>query len=231
MRKLLCLLLFCLMLPVLVQAESPTVALTFDDGPSGRFTQALLEGLEARNVQATFFLCGYRIRQYPELPEKILAGGHELGCHGYTHDSMDTMSRRDIAGEIQATLDLMPENAKVTLLRPPGGCWGEGLRQVAKVKKMPILQWSVDPQDWAIHDASVVKARVLKEVRDGDVILLHDMSDSSVKAALAIVDALTARGYRFTTVSGLAALRGTKLEPGTIYRRFEPKEQPPTEPS
>ena len=154
----------------------------------------------------------------------MLAAGHELGCHGYTHDSMAAMSRRDIAGEIQATLDLMPENAKITLLRPPGGCWGEGLRQVAKVKKMPILQWSVDPQDWAIHDASVVKARVLKEVRDGDVILLHDMSDSSVKAALAIVDALTARGYRFATVSGLAALRGTKLEPGKIYTRFAPKE-------
>lgn len=217
-------LILCSLLVLPVNAAAPTVALTFDDGPSGRFTRALLDGLAERNVKATFFLCGYRIRQYPGLPEKMLAAGHELGCHGYTHDSMEAMSRRDIAGEIQATLDLMPENAKITLLRPPGGCWGEGLRQVAKVKKMPILQWSVDPQDWAIHDASVVKARVLKEVRDGDVILLHDMSDSSVKAALAIVDALTARGYRFATVSGLAALRGTKLEPGKIYTRFAPEE-------
>lgn len=85
---------------------------------------------------------------------------------------------------------------------------------------MPILQWSVDPQDWAIHDAAVVKARVLKDVRDGDVILLHDMSTSSVQAALAIIDTLTARGFRFATVSQLAAEKGVRLEPGKRYCRF-----------
>lgn len=220
MRKLLCLALLCLCLAVPARAEAPTVALTFDDGPSGRFTAALLDGLEERGVKATFFLCGYRIRQYPDMAARIAQAGHELGCHGFTHDSMAAMSRRDIAEEIAATLALMPEGSRVKLLRPPGGCCNDAVRQVAEAKKMPILQWSVDPQDWAIHDAAVVKARVLKNVRDGDVILLHDMSTSSVQAALSIIDTLTARGFRFATVSQLAAEKGVKLEPGVRYNRF-----------
>ena len=220
MRKLLCLTLLCLCLAVPARAEAPTVALTFDDGPSGRFTTALLDGLAERNVNATFFLCGYRIRQYPDLTARIAQAGHELGCHGFTHDSMAAMSRRDIAEEIAATLALMPEGSRVKLLRPPGGCCNDAVRQVAEAKKKPILQWSVDPQDWAIHDAAVVKARVLKDVKDGDVILLHDMSTSSVQAALAIVDTLTARGFRFATVSQLAAEKGVRLEPGKRYCRF-----------
>ena len=220
MRKLLSLGALCLFLILPVRAEAPTVALTFDDGPSGRFTTALLDGLEARGVKATFFLCGYRIKQYPELTQRIFEDGHEIGCHGFSHDSMASMSRRDIAEEIQATLSLLPEGCRVRFLRPPGGCCSDAVRQVAQAKKMPILQWSVDPQDWAIHDASVVKARVLKEVQDGDVILLHDMTTSSVKAALAIIDTLTARGYRFTTVSELAAQKGVKPEPGKCYGGF-----------
>ena len=220
MRKLLRLVLLCLCLVLPAQAEAPTVSLTFDDGPSGRFTTALLDGLAERGVKATFFLCGYRIRQYPELTQRIAQEGHELGCHGFTHDSMAAMSRRDIAEEITATMALMPEGARVKLLRPPGGCCGDALRQVAEAKKMPILQWSVDPQDWAIHDAAVVKARVLKEIKDGDVILLHDMTTSSVQAALSIVDTLTARGFRFATASQLAAEKGVKLEPGKRYTRF-----------
>ena len=201
-----------------VQAQAPTVALTFDDGPSGRFTTALLDGLAQRGVKATFFLCGYRIRQYPQLAERIAAEGHEIGCHGFSHNSMEGMSRRDIGEEIAATLELLPQGVKARFLRPPGGCCSTSVSQVAKAKQMPILQWSVDPRDWAIHDAAVVKARVVKEAKHGDIILLHDMSTSSVRAALAIVDELTARGFQFATVSQLAG--GRNLKPGEIYGSF-----------
>ena len=198
MRKALTAMFLCFLL-VLPVSAAPTVALTFDDGPSGRFTRALLDGLGERNVKATFFLCGYRIRQYPELTRRILDEGHEIGCHGFSHDSMAAMGRRDIAEEIQSTLALLPEGSRV---------------------KLPIIQWSVDPKDWAIHDAAVVKARVLKSVRDGDIILLHDMSSSSVSAALAIIDTLTARGFQFATVSELATKKQVQLSPGKVYTDF-----------
>ena len=219
MRKALTALMLCILLAVPVSA-APTVALSFDDGPSGRFTRTLLEGLKERNVKATFFLCGYRIRQYPELTARILEAGHEVGCHGFSHDSMAAMSRRDIFEEIQSTLALLPEGTRVRFLRPPGGCCSPSVTQVAQALKMPIIQWSVDPKDWAVHDAAVVKARVLKEAKDGDIILLHDMSASSVSAALAIVDTLTARGFQFATVSELAAKKQIPLIPGNVYTDF-----------
>ena len=218
MKKLLSLLLLLSALVLPVSAQQPSLALTFDDGPSGRFTRRLLDGLEARNIKATFFLCGYRIRQYPDLAARMVEAGHEIGCHGFSHDSMETMSRRDIAEEISATLALLPEGTRVRFLRPPGGCSGAAVSQVARAKQMPILCWSVDPKDWAVHDAAVVKSRVVQEAKDGDVILLHDMSDSSVSAALAIIDALTAKGFRFRTASQLAG--GRNLKPGEVYRCF-----------
>ena len=199
------------------------VALTFDDGPSGRYTRRLLDGLEARNVKATFLLCGYRVQQYPEETNRMLREGHEVGCHGFSHKKMDNMSRRDIGAEIGDTLALLPEGARVTFLRPPGGCCSEAVRQVAAAKQLAILSWSVDPRDWATSDTASIEKNVLNSVSDGDIILLHDMSDSSVDAALDIVDRLTERGFRFATVSQLAAMRGYRLQPGKVYTHFPRK--------
>lgn len=204
------------------------VALTFDDGPSGRFTRRLLDGLEKRDVKATFLLCGYRIQLYPEETERILRDGHEVGCHGFNHEKMSGMSRRDIGAEIADTLALLPQNAKVFFLRPPGGCCSDAVRQVASAKQLAILSWSVDPRDWATSDAASVEKNVLDHVEDGDVILLHDMSDSSVNAALDIVDKLHEQGFRFATVSQLAAMRGYRLQPGKVYARF-PRKKPEAE--
>ena len=83
-----------------------------------------------------------------------------------------------------------------------------------------MLLWSVDPRDWATNDARAVEASVLETVRDGDVILLHDMTDSSVTAALSIMDKLQAQGFRFVTVSELAKARGITPEPGRRYAQF-----------
>ena len=224
MKKQLTFLLLLLTLIVPVSAQAPTVALTFDDGPSGRFTAALLDGLQKREVKATFFLCGYRIRQYPELTERIAAEGHEIGCHGFSHNSMEGMSRRDIAEEIGATLELMPEGAKVRFLRPPGGCCSDAVRQVAQARQLAILSWSVDPRDWATHDTAAIEQSVLKNVDDGDIVLLHDMTVSSVKAALDIVDALLDQNFEIVTVSELARIRGVPLRPGKTYTCFPQKD-------
>ena len=105
-----------LVLPVRAAAPPKYAALTFDDGPSGRFTRQLLKGLQERDVQATFFLCGYRMAQDPELTHRIHCLGHEIGCHGYTHKNMDTLSRRDIAGEIEAMEKLLTETFKTEYL-------------------------------------------------------------------------------------------------------------------
>lgn len=216
---------FLLAVPTFGENGTRYAVLTFDDGPSGRYTRQLLDGLKEREVKATFLVCGYRIVEYPQEFGRIVAEGHEIGCHGYSHTNMQTLSRRDIAQEIMDTQALMLPGAKVRFLRPPGGCCNDAVKQVAQARGLGILQWSVDPRDWATEDKDSIVRYVVDNTQDGDVILLHDMSDSSVQAALEIVDKLKAQGFRFVTASELAALRGTTIKPGREYQRFPETEK------
>ena len=206
--------------PVRADAGARYVALTFDDGPSGRFTRRLLEGLEQREVKATFFLCGYRLADYKSLAKKIHDQGHEIGLHGYSHESLGKMTAAQVRKELKDTAALLPEDCECTLLRPPGGASGQALGQVCREMGLAIINWSVDPRDWANHDAAVVEAAVISQVKNGDIILLHDMCDCTVNAAFGIIDKLTAEGFQFVTVSELAKLQGESIQPGKIYTRF-----------
>jgi len=205
--------------------EAKYVALTFDDGPSGKYTRQLLDGLYDRGIKATFLLCGYRMKDYPDITQRIFDEGHEIGIHGYSHKSMKTMSRRDIAAEIADTQALLPQGCVPQFLRPPGGCCSDGVRQVAEVRQLAILSWSVDPRDWATRDTAAIETAVLRNIKDGDIVLLHDMTVSSVQAALDIADTLIEDGFEIVTVSELAKLRGVRLKPGQMYTAFPPQEE------
>ncbi len=222
MRRLIALILSLILLcpPVSASSDTKYVALTFDDGPSGRFTQALLEGLQERNVHATFFLCGYRLEDFADLAEQIQQAGHEIGLHGYSHDSMADMTHEQLRTELEDTLALMPEGCDISLLRPPGGASALQVKEVCQDMGLSIITWSVDPRDWAVHSAPDVEQSVLEQVGDGDIILMHDMYDSSIEAALYLVDELESQGYEFVTVSELAGFRQCALEPGSIYSCF-----------
>lgn len=222
MKRLLAGLIFLCLLTIPARGEEngKMVALTFDDGPSGRFTRALLDGLEERGAKATFLLCGYRMEQYPELTERIFREGHEIGLHGYSHKAMCDMCREQVLEEIEKGMSLLPEGCRVSFLRSPGGLCNTCVLKAAGESGLSVLHWSVDPKDWATHDPAVIEKEILRHVRDGDVILLHDMSDSSVKAALNIIDELQKRGYQFVTASELAKARDVALVPGEKYSRF-----------
>ena len=227
MRRLFALLLSLsfLALPARAAYDSKYVALTFDDGPSGKYTRALLDGLYDRGAKATFLLCGYRIKDYPDIAQRIFEEGHEIGFHGYSHDSMKTMSRRGIAQELMDTQALLPQGCRPVFLRPPGGLSSDAVKQVAQARGLAILHWSVDPHDWEIHSEQAIEKAVLEQVQDGDIILLHDMSTASVEAALDIVDALLKQDFEFVTVSEVARLRGLRPKPGAVYKKFPPKNQ------
>ena len=219
-------LVFLLLLPLLCRpaeaAGDKYIALTFDDGPSGRFTEALLEGLAQRNVHATFFLCGYRLETYGQLAERIRSHGHEIGLHGYSHDPMAAMSPDTLTAELRQTRALLPRDTLVNLLRTPGGQHTDTIRRCARQENLALIHWSVDPKDWATRDSALIYQRIMDQAADGGVILLHDMTDSSVRAALQAVDDLQARGYRFLTVSQLAMLRLRHLRAGATFSHFPP---------
>lgn len=231
MKRLTAVLLFCLVFLTPVQAESPEereiqpqgyIALTFDDGPSGELTQRLLDGLRARNARATFFLCGYRMDEYPAILSRYIPEGHEVAVHSTVHTDLTKLSREEVSRDMQETAQKIADmlGVRPKLMRPPGGAYNDLVVQEAKEQGLSVILWSVDPRDWATHNAARVMETMAKQAGDGDVVLMHDLSDSSVAAALRLVDALQSRGYEFVTVSELACLKGKGLEPGAVYKEF-----------
>lgn len=178
------------------------VAITFDDGPNPDYTACLLDGLKERGVSATFFLLGKEAEQYPELVLRMAKEGHLVATHSYEHVNLCNLSDADAIEQVVKTNTIIEEitGECPQFIRPPYGCWKEDLDY--KTEMMKVL-WSVDPTDWNTKSSAVIVQRVRKVVQDGDIILLHDASQSSVDAAFELIDSLKKEGYCFVTVDEL----------------------------
>lgn len=199
------------------QVERPLIALTFDDGPLRVTTESLLEGLEQRGVNATFFLIGDQIVGNEDLVRRMEEQGHQIGIHTYDHVILTGLNRADFDAQVEKSRGLLEGllGHDGFLLRPPYGMLDEGVRTMAG---SPIILWSVDPEDWRDKNAERVARHIVKNAFDGAIILLHDIYPQSVQAALQAVDELHRQGYLFVTVDQLFAARGIELEAGEIYR-------------
>ena len=206
--------------PAEVTLDSPPlVALTFDDGPRSSTTGPLLDGLELREVPATFFLVGSRIPGNEDLVRRMAAEGHQIGIHTYDHVELKGLSRQDFDLQVGKTRALITQlvGEGNYWLRPPYGLMD---RQAGQWCGGPVILWSVDPEDWKDDDIDRIVAAVVEHVSDGDIILLHDLFPSSAQAALRVVDTLLARGCCFVTVEQLMAERGVTPEVGARYRKI-----------
>ena len=225
----LCSLFFMLCIVGIIRGSEPTeealvscpagkyVALTFDDGPRADTTGRLLDGLQARGARATFFVLGSLAEWNGELLLRMAAEGHQIGQHTYSHVALelqqDWMVRQELTQTDRILQRVLGEGDY--WLRPPYGLISE--RQYA-LCETPLITWSVDPEDWKYRDSAAITKAVLANVGSGDVILMHDIYDSSVDAALAIVDALQRQGYNFVTVRELMELYGVTPAAGELYR-------------
>lgn len=224
MKKILCIIV-CLLLPLpsVCASDAPKyIALTFDDGPSGRITNALLDGLAEREVHATFFICGYRTEQFPHVAKRIADEGHEIGVHGDQHTMFSQMSAAGVCADLAKAMQKI-ENAsgqRPTLLRPPGGVYDLDVLKQTVCCDLPVILWSVDVEDWHRSNSSAIANDIAAQVKSGDIILLHDTKESSVNAALKLIDMLQERNFEFVTVSELAYLSCTKLAGSKAYYRF-----------
>ena len=205
--------------PAAGPAEIPAsrfVALTFDDGPRRDTTSRLLDGLRERGASATFFLVGQQIEGSEDLLLRMRDEGHQVGNHSWSHASLKDESDWGLLQEVGRTDTLLREilGEGSYWLRPPYGFLTARQRQLITV---PVIKWSVDPEDWKLRDTEKDVAAVLKKVQPGDIILMHDSIPATVDAALQIVDALQAEGYTFVTVEELLALSGVDPQPGIFY--------------
>lgn len=196
----------------------PMIALTFDDGP-GLGTERLIEALQAHGARATFFMLGSRVNTYPDAVRKMVETGCELANHTTNHLKLTDYAAEGIAMEINYTRDVINSivGQTPTMVRPPYGAVNEVVQSVAGV---PIMLWSVDTLDWKLKDAGLIRDYVLNTVKDGDIVLMHDIYEETVQATIELIPLLQERGYQIVTVSEMAKARGITLENGAKYYNF-----------
>lgn len=182
--------------------ETKKIALTFDDGPHPRYTEKLLDGLAERNVKATFFLLGQNIDGHEEIIKRMAEEGHLIGNHTYYHVDITKLEDAKACREILDTSEKITAitGQPVEYIRPPFGNWDQELE--CEVMMLPIF-WSVDTLDWTTRNTDQIVQKVVTDIEENDIILMHDSYDTTVKAALRIIDLLQAEGYEFVTADEL----------------------------
>ncbi len=204
-----------------ISSKDKLVALTFDDGP-GKFTAELLDYLAAHHVHATFFLVGRNAARYPALIKRMDAEGHAIGNHTQNHARLPRLSAAGVKKEIDDCNAVIRAAVghDAVMLRAPGGNANATVKAVAKDMGLPIAYWSVDTKDWQSRNTDKIVSVAFAAkggIKDGSIVLMHDIYRTTVDAAKIIIPRLEAQGYRFVTVPELLALRRGGAVAGDIY--------------
>ena len=202
-------------MPEEIQKE---IAITFDDGPKRGTTDVLLDGLKERNVSATFFLIGIQVSGLEDLVQRMDEEGHQIGNHTFSHVNLNTLDAYKQNEEITMCSQNIRQcvEREQVCVRPPYGEVNECLRAWIGA---PLILWSVDTNDWTGKTADEIADYIVSEATAGDIILLHDIYENSVKGALMAIDRMQAQGYVFVTVEKMFADHGIILENGKVYRK------------
>lgn len=193
-----------------INPAKPMLALTFDDGP-GKYTETLLEQLETSNARATFFLLGIQVEQFPEAVQKMAEIGCELGNHTTNHRNLTKITPEEIQGELGGTNQAVEQivGQGTTIIRPPYGAIDNSVKEVLDT---PYVLWDVDTLDWKYKDAAYVRDYVLSQAKDGQIILMHDIYETTVKAMSEVIPQLVEQGYQLVTVSELMSIKGVTCQ-------------------
>jgi len=201
-----------------IDPNKPMVALTFDDGP-GKRTGELLDALEKYDAHATFFVLGTNAERYPEEIERMQEIGCEVGNHSYNHEDLSKLKKNSLKKQINATNRIVRSitGYGVALVRPPYGAISMTMKRNLE---QPMILWNIDTLDWKTRNAKKTIKSVMKDVKDGDIILLHDIHSETIDAAIKLIPKLQEEGYQLVTVSEMAAAKGVHLEAGERYTDF-----------
>lgn len=203
--------------------QRPMIALTFDDGP-GEYTEELINCLVENNAKATFFMLGQNVEAYPEIAKELSDAGMELGNHSYSHPDLVTIGAEAAAQQVSNTDAALKAATgfEATVMRPPGGSFNDSVKAAID---HPLIIWSIDTRDWATKSEDQTYQVVMDNAQDGSVVLMHDIHEWSVKAAIRMIPDLIAKGFKLVTVSELAEAKGKTLQSGNAYYYFGEGEQ------
>lgn len=192
------------------------IALTFDDGPSD-YTEELLDGLEMYDAKATFFVIGKTAEKKPEIVKRAHEDGHLIGNHTYSHIDFYKSTLSEIEEDINKGSEVIKEiiGKKPLFLRAPYG--NVNFIQLKQLNTF-FIHWSTSGYDWFKEDEEYIYKRIMKEAKDGEIILLHDTKQVTVKAVLRAIPELQEQGYELVRVDELLSRNGGKLKMGVPYR-------------
>lgn len=196
------------------------VALTFDDGP-GPYTEELLDFLKQEGVRVTFFVLGTRVDAYPKLIRRMAAEGHEIGNHSNAHNMLHRMDLAGVRKEMGKCAEKIEKilGYRPTVMRCPGGNKNDAVHQYAEEAGIPIAYWSVDTLDWQSRDKNAILNVAFGKngIRDGSIVLMHDIHKTTIPAAKEMILRLKEEGYVFVTTSELIAARRGGIVAGKQY--------------
>lgn len=189
----------------IIDPKLPVVALTFDDGPS-RYTKDIIDTLKSNNVNATFFVLGNKIEIYKDIISESIKNGNEIGNHSYNHKWLSKLSTNELLDQINKTQDILKEtvNYTPTCFRPT---YGSVNNRIRKSINLSITLWTIDTKDWKINSVDRIVERAIKDIEDGDIILMHDIFQRSSEALKKIIPKLKEQGYQFVTISELEEVK------------------------
>lgn len=194
------------------------VALTFDDGP-GPYTKDIVNCLKTNKSYATFFVLGQRVNSYKGALKSAYNNGNEIGNHSYSHPMLTSLSTSGVKSQISRTDNAVKNitGQAPSVMRPPGGDFNS---RVKSAVGKPLIYWSIDTLDWKTRSKSATVNSVMNNVRDGSIVLMHDIHKPTKEAALELIPKLKKKGYQLVTISDLAKYRGYTMKNGTVYYSF-----------
>lgn len=193
------------------------VALTFDDGPSYDKTQRLIDELDKRNARVSFFMLGENAIKQTGLVKEIYSRGHTVGSHTYDHKQLTKLKDDEIIYEVNYTNEILKNitGDDVKYLRPPYGSYND---EMLKLFDMSFILWSVDVEDWKLKDEKKISDYIVKNVKDGDFVLLHDIHNETIDGVLMAIDELKSQGYAFVSIDELIKFKNLNIETKQAYR-------------
>lgn len=191
--------------------KDKVIALTFDDGPWPHWTEQILDILKKNNIKATFFMVGEVVQDYPQLAKQVVADGHAVGNHTWTHP-YHQFDEAGASEEIDRTTELIYKTtgARTFLFRPPGGFLTNGLAAYAEKQNDVVVMWSADAMDYRRPSPERLAHNVLKNAKPGGIVLMHDGGGNranTVAALPEIISELKKQGYKFVTLPELLEMQ------------------------
>ena len=193
-----------------IKTSRPVLALTFDDGPHPELTPKLLDILRQKGVRATFFVLGSNVAKYPDIARRIVAEGHEIANHSYSHPALTKLGSARVNEEVEGTCVEIERatGRRPASMRPPYGALNGAVeRSLTQDHGLDVVLWSVDPLDWRRPGSAEVTRRLVDGAKPGAILLAHDIHPGTIEAMPETISQLKAKGYYFATVGQLRALQ------------------------